>query len=310
MSDAKRVIDVEDVVRWACERLPTTRPSRRLIDREDDPLAFVAAHDRELVGRWLKPAAFPQFTPMFAQGFAQKTRVNLKPPEDALTIEAAIRALPAAVRGIEPPAEIGHGIGFDVDVDGAWMRARAMIANLVLVHGRLGNRPCIDHAITVSPVLAANGKPAVLRRATLASAGAFNEIEDVREVKASRLGRDVYEDGAYCRLEYEPDPQSVVNDRAEWMAWRLGLDLLVEAIEGTLTRFAVMSAAAPWARWASPSSKPTETATASAARLCQSDDAAASALDSDGWFRVSLAWMIFAVAVQTRGLGFLLVAAM
>ena len=35
-----------------------------------------------------------------------------------------------------------------------------------------------------------------------------------------------------------------------------------------------------------------------------------SAIDLDGWFRVSLAWMIFAVAVQTKGLGFLLVAAM
>ena len=35
-----------------------------------------------------------------------------------------------------------------------------------------------------------------------------------------------------------------------------------------------------------------------------------SCTDSDGWFRVSLAWMIFAVAVQTKGLGFLLVAAM
>ena len=38
--------------------------------------------------------------------------------------------------------------------------------------------------------------------------------------------------------------------------------------------------------------------------------AAASALTSDGWFRVSLAWMIFAVAAQTKGLGLLLVAAM
>jgi hypothetical protein len=43
-----------------------------------------------------------------------------------------------------------------------------------------------------------------------------------------------------------------VNDRAEFMAWRLGLDLLVEALRGELTQFEVRLAACPRAPWLDP----------------------------------------------------------
>ena len=42
----------------------------------------------------------------------------------------------------------------------------------------------------------------------------------------------------------------------------------------------------------------------------QAEDLQIECTHSDGWFRVSLAWMIFAVAVQTKGFPYLLVAAM
>jgi hypothetical protein len=163
------------------------------------------------------------------------------------------------MRRLEAPAEIGADIGLPVDLDAAWSRARAMVANLVLVHGRLGNRPVYDEGFCVAPLLAKNGQPAVLKLAAFAEAGAFGEIEDIREVGAARLRRDFYEAGAYCRLEYEPEPQSVVQDRAEYCAWRIGLDLLAEAV-GYLDRFAVLPAHAPWAPWVSPSSRPSEIA--------------------------------------------------
>ena len=264
------------LVRWACEKLPTIRPSKRAVLSGDDPLAGVDKSDRELVGRWLKPASFPMIQPMFIGGFAQATRANMRPPQDALSLEAAIRALPETVRRLQAPAELGHGIGLPVDADAAWTRARAMIANLLLVHGRLGNRPVCDDGFVVSPVLAKNGQPAVLKLAAIAEAGAFGDVEDVREVRASRIGRDRYEDGAYCRLEYEPDPQSVVQDRAEYCAWRIGLDRLAAALDGKLEQFAVKPTAAPWAPWVSPSPGHAEIATAAARRLRRSDDAVAS----------------------------------
>jgi hypothetical protein len=247
LSDAKQPIDCEDLVRWACERLPTTRPSKCAIDRGEDPLAFVAASDRELVGRWTKPAAFPMIQPMFAGGFAQVTRANnMRPPADALNVETAIRAVQI---DMAPPNEIGHGIGFAVDIAHAWAWARRMAVNLLYAYGRLGDPPYADHAFAFSTVLAPNGKPGVWRTEMIEEEGVFGVIEAERIVRTQQNRRGQYESGAYCRMEIEPDPQVVVNDRAEYYTWRLGLDQVAAALEGRLDRFEVFPTAALRAPW-------------------------------------------------------------
>lgn len=63
------------------------------------------------------------------------------------------------------------------------------------------------------------------------------------------IRRDLYPTGSFCRIEFEPDPQLAVNDRADYCAWRLALEALAGALSGKLARIAALPPAAalfPW----------------------------------------------------------------
>jgi hypothetical protein len=251
-NEAKRLLDVEDVVRWACaDDLPKKRPaSEPQRPRLGD---LVGRADRLLVGRATRPAGFPRISPMFTKGFAQGSSraVGGEPHPDALVIEAAIAKVAAAGLGQfaagELEAAIAPDIGVPVDAAGAIAAARANTANLVLVHGRLGSRPGGAEAFAVRPRLAANGKPGVWRIERLMVPG-LEEARDY-ETPVKPIRKDVYPPGSYCRIEFEPNPQLVVNDRADYLAWRLALDALAEALSGklqTITALAPAAALLPW----------------------------------------------------------------
>jgi hypothetical protein len=77
--------------------------------------------------------------------------------------------------------------------------------------------------------------------------GGERDYENENPVKAIR--RDLYPPGSFCRIEFEPDPQLIVNDRADYCAWRLALDALAEALHGRLERITALPPAAalfPW----------------------------------------------------------------
>jgi hypothetical protein len=77
-------------------------------------------------------------------------------------------------------------------------------------------------------------------------ADAQREVET--RVKASR-GK-TYPPGSYSTVEWSPDPQTVVNDRAEYRAWVAALAALAEALHEKLdSRIALepRAARAPWA---------------------------------------------------------------
>ena len=189
---------------------------------------------------------------MFARGystgsFARSGRGG-EPDPDALAIEAAILALvgPALLtQGLEEA--VVSDIGLPVDAEGALAASFANAPNLVLAHGRLGTRPDAGSAaFRVQPRLAPNGKPGVWRTERLTDPlGGERDYEN--PVKAIR--RDLYPTGAFCRIEFEPDPQLVVNDRADYCAWRLALEALAEALSGKLERISALPPAAalfPW----------------------------------------------------------------
>lgn len=165
---AKRVVDVEDAVRWACaEELP----KKRLAAAGALPRlgALLPRHERTVVGPWTRPAGFPEISPMFARGYSTGSIARSgrggEPDPDALAIEAAILALvgPALPRqGLEEA--VVSDIGLPVDAEGALAASFANAPNLVLAHGRLGTRPDAGSAaFQVTPRLAPNGKPGVWR---------------------------------------------------------------------------------------------------------------------------------------------------
>jgi len=246
---ALKPMDVEEVLKWACGQelprkgRPAAAPTLRRLDR---------GRDAELVGRWIWPAGFPAISPMFAHGFVTAGNPRGGPPDqDALLVETAIGAVGAAMAGRNAPDELALDIGLGVDIDGAFASALGNVGNLLLAHGRLGNRPSIGAwEPKCSPRLAMNGKPGVWRinRIVEPGFGGRSVERDVEEPAPALKGR-TWPTGAYGALEWDPDPQLVVNDRAEYLVWRLGLDELSRMLSGRLARIAALPTRAAMAPW-------------------------------------------------------------
>jgi hypothetical protein len=250
---AKRLMDVEELVRWACgQELPKKRGSATW----RAPAEFRSAVPRRessLLGRWNAPAGYPEISPMFAHGFASPNLSGRggSPDDDAILVEAAILGLSLGNFDFDAE-ELSFGIGLPVDVEGAFASAAANVSNLLLTHGKLGNRPSLgDGQFAIGPKLAPNGKPGVWR-IEAEVAGTFGGGDVTREFEAPVVAmkrRHLYPDGAYGVLVYNPDPQEIVNDRAVYLAWRMGLDLLGEALSRRMERITAVPTAAAMMPW-------------------------------------------------------------
>ncbi len=234
---------------WAAAELSRKRPGNVTAL----PTFDVARADREIVGKWTRPMGYPPMSPMFAAGLSRAGAARGDPPHaDALVVEEALGRMRLGPEW-EPEERAGltHGLGFPL----AWREAaRASLANaqnLALVHGRLASRPSVSRdPPSCGPKLGANGKPGVWRRERWAEQG-FGDRMSERDVEtpcaATRKG--VYPAGAYGVLVWEPDPQAMVNERADYFAWRLALCWLASELEGALESRAALSpraAARPW----------------------------------------------------------------
>src|SRR5258708_37970320 len=76
--------------------------------------------------------------------------------------------------------------------------------------------------------------------------GAITFIKAV-PIRSIRAG--LYRQGAYCTLVYRPSPAGVVAQRAEYAAWRMGLEILAGELDGRLSAIAVLTPAAAWRPW-------------------------------------------------------------
>jgi hypothetical protein len=249
VSTTKRMMDVEDVIRWACGAIAGRGPPGVQQTRAMN----APRSEASLVGRWTWPTGFPEISPMFAGGFSTgRTPVSNTPDDpDALKVEAAIGMLPQRMTAYTAPDELALDIGSDVDLVGAFAAPLANVANIVLTHGRLGNRPAIGFEIPIpTPKLAPNGKPGVWQlQCSIERTIGGDHVERLFEAPVQGARRGVYPSGSFCILEYEPSPQSIINDRAEYLAWRLALGELAELLSGRLERIAALPPAAALAPW-------------------------------------------------------------
>jgi hypothetical protein len=251
---AKRFLDIEVALRWAY--------------RDELP-------KRQRGGSWMGGTALSPVGAMFS-GDEQGDRdpgfpaALGEPHPDALLIEASVKGL---------DAWFGHGFGPDPTAAGlmygiehmeldhvqAGVEAVAAMAAIVAVHARTGTRPAWPQELPKPfPDRGGNGKPRVLideifvetldNRGRTYFAPTRNPppgaISYRAPVPAPPVRKGAYRIGSYCPLVYRPVPARVLADRAEYAAWRMGLELLCQALAGKLASIAPLPAAAPWRPWA------------------------------------------------------------
>ncbi|HYB06027.1 MAG TPA: hypothetical protein VED02_04740 [Methyloceanibacter sp.] len=127
----KRALDIEDAVIWACAEELAKRPHANRGPDLPQLGELVGREDGLLIGKWRRPASFPEISPMFARGFVPRAPAGRggDPHLDALIVEAEISAIAERLAGVAPPEELVFGIGLAVDVAGAWAAAVANVAN-------------------------------------------------------------------------------------------------------------------------------------------------------------------------------------
>jgi hypothetical protein len=198
------------------------------------------------------------------------------PHPDALAIEARVLALDR-FGGLIFDSDAGLLIGVEgfapgreradqwsppaMDVAAIVAHASTMMVGLVANHARLRSRPLV---ITDMPrpcrVMAPySAHPLVVRDDMVASK--FDRLGDGRgadvlylaQVPVSAFtsrGKPGWPIGSYCPLRWEPKPEEIVRDRAEYAVWRAALEVLAGELAGMLASIAVLAPSAPWRPWA------------------------------------------------------------
>lgn len=234
-SPAKRFVDVETALRWAYrDELPKQlRRGPTFADLGRPPSADYGNDDGAV-----REPGYP-----VALG---------EPHPDALAIEAAVKSL-EGLRGhgfgADDPAGLMFGMEYmEIDHLQAGTEAVAAMAGIVAVHARAGSRPKWSRELPLPfPDRGANGKPRVMHETTVINRGGITHLT---AVPCPPMHKNTYKCGAYCPLVYRPNPTRIVAERAEYAAWRMGLELLYEALTGQLASIAVLPASAPWRPWA------------------------------------------------------------
>lgn len=228
----RRLLDVEDALRWAYrDELPKRGAGA---SSGVSPMFSLIAYGTHVDNSNREPG-FPA-----ALG---------EPHPDAILIEQAVAALDRFSGFTVAGADLGTGIGFVVDQDRAVRHATAGMVGQIVVHARMGNRPvCHPPAFSCGPAIGPNGKPKVSLTVT-----AVNQDDLIptpwtfdEPAKATRAGR--YPTGAFCPLTWTPTPTSVIEERADYLAWWLGLDQLARDL--SLASIAVLAPSAPMRPWA------------------------------------------------------------
>lgn len=238
----KRVMDIEDVLRWAfVDELPKRREDDGSFRMREFPSVcpmFAMAQHGGRIENFTREPGFPA-----AMG---------EPHPDALIVEAAVLGLSRFAEhrfdgdlGLAPDLPAGQ------DQQGPMARAMHQLVEVVRIRARLGARP----TFAASPEPAAlvdekRGRPVVMIQRTTMKADAEGRLRPhIVEERVGAEGKDRYPRGAYCVIEWD-DPRSILIERAEYAAWWAGLDLLAHELSGKLTSIAVLPPAAAQRPWA------------------------------------------------------------
>src|SRR5262249_30001108 len=187
----------------------------------------------------------------------------------ALAIESAVKGLAAWVgHGFWPEDAAGLMHGLDLaawagrlDHVQAGMEAVAMMAGIIVVNARAGTRPRWSRELPEPfPDRGGNGKRKVLIEETFVQkydgGGMYHEptrddpepgaIPSTKSVPSPPIRAGVYRPGAYCPLVYRPSPAGVVRERAEYAAWRMGLEILAGQLGGEPGAIGGLAGGTPW----------------------------------------------------------------
>lgn len=225
----RRLMDVEDAVTWAFR---DELPKRGALEST----GFSPMHSLAMLGTVIDSGNREPRLPA-ALG---------DPHPDALAIEQAVRALVRfhgwAIEGVD----LAPDFALAADQRKALKHAVTGMVGQVVVHARMRNRPAwCPTEFGCGPSIGPNGKPRVLVTVAEIHEGAFGPVTETlsEPARATRAGR--YPDGAACPLAWQPSPQSVVDERAEYVAWWVGLDQLARDLDGTLATVTVLPPSAP-----------------------------------------------------------------
>lgn len=174
-----------------------------------------------------------------------------EPHPDAIAIEQIVIALERFSGFSIDGVDLAPDFGLAVDQGRALRHATAGMAAAVVVHARMGSRPlCHPPAFECGPVVGPNGKPKVLVTITEIHDGAFGPVPETRDEPAPATRAGQYPRGAFCPLDWTPSPQSVVDERADYLAWWVALDQLARDLSGLLATITALAPSAPMRPWA------------------------------------------------------------
>ena len=223
----KRVLDIEDVLRWTYR---DELPKRRLDDGE------------------LRQREFPSVCPMFTmaqlggrvENFSREPGFPAamgEPHPDALLVEAAVKRLSRfAEHEFEGDLGLTTNLPPGQNQNAAMLRAMGQIVDTVRIMARLGHRPTFTRSPEPAAVVGVNGKVQVLI------------VRNGMETMCGAEGRDRYPSGAFCQLVWDR-AETILLERADYAAWWAGLDLLAHELVGTLASISVLAPAAAQRPW-------------------------------------------------------------
>lgn len=108
---------------------------------------------------------------------------------------------------------------------------------LIVMHAKMGTRPdWFSGPPTCSRITGRNGKPIV-------------QLLSGERIEQGRTKGRHYGPGARCPLKWEPTPESIALDRAEYAAWHRGLCVLAAALRDALIEHVPHAPAAPEQPW-------------------------------------------------------------
>jgi hypothetical protein len=236
----KRVMDIEDVLRWAFrDELPKRRENDGDLHMREYPSVcpmFAMAQHGGRIENFTREPGFPA-----AMG---------EPHPDALIVEAAVLGLSRfSEHRFAGYLGLATGLPQDSDEHGPMAWAMSQLVDLVRIKARLGARPTFAASPLPAAVVDKQGRPVVMiQRAAMKADDEGRLRPHLVEEKVGAEGKDRYPRGAYCILEWD-EPKSILMERAEYAAWWAGLDLLAHELAGRLATIAVLPPAAAQRPW-------------------------------------------------------------
>ncbi len=235
-----RVMSVEDVLQWAFrDELP-----------KDRGLGGSFVPGMPMAPMWRNAALG---TPVDNWSREPGLPTCMGPPApDALKVEASVQALEAfADQAIDDVPDLMGDFGeLGVDETRAIRRALCMMPAIVARCAKLRCRPMWTRNIYPGPMRAPNGRTIVVRSEPVFSktiTGEEVEHEVLAQVEARAKGE--YPFGSHSPLQYDPSPQSVAEERAEYLVWWGALEMIARDLDGKLETITVLPSLAPQRPW-------------------------------------------------------------